>query len=222
MKKFIIIFSLGISLMIAGGVVFAYELSEFTTYDIVENELNLPVVSNTVDYDISDFKTQIAFYDYSMNGIFPAETGLGSSSNSYSNLDIVEDESQVLGTISVNVTYLSNIGSSACYMSFYNEDYEEYSGRHHGKREGNRKGQHHSEMMANRNNRQTRRLSKEFNLDVTYPVSGIITCEYNGHKLVNNIFANDHFKMLMKTKQLPTVPTKTTIVINPSDADKIR
>lgn len=222
MKKFIIIFSLGISLMIAGGVVFAYELSEYSTYDILENELDLPVVSNTLDYDISDLKTQISFYDYSMNGIFPADTNLGNSNDVYSNLDIVQDEDQLAGTISINVSYLANLGNSTCYMGFYNESYDDYQGRHHGNRQMNKKDKHHAQMMMNRKNRTNRHLSKDFDLDVTYPISGVITCEYSGHMFGRNAFGNDNFKRLIRSKQLPTVPVKTTVIVNPKDMDKIR
>lgn len=238
MKKFIIIVSVGISLIIIGSLITASEISSWTLYDFDENVANLNKAKLETEISFKDFETdnlvliQYPMYgddfsiDYDDNivyfiGRLAHRNNMMNHSDMMgnrihinmmsrgSNVNLVESNNQELGSIRVAYEYLDGFGSGRCELESLTVK-ESDGGYEYSRRQHNGKNR--------RNDYYTDSLDYDIEVDTTYLY---VRCNNEDTYFnFNDIFsmgAKERIKTLLKNKQLPTPFGEFTIIVNPKD-----
>lgn len=243
MKKFIIIVSLGISLIIIGSLVTASEISSWTFYDLDENVANLPKAK--VETEISfeeiesdkvrlitypmynddkfglDYEDNIEYFIGNMghrNMMMKHSNMMGSGSHNkmmfqLGNVNMIESDNQKPGTFRVSYEYIDGFGIGRCEFESVTIE-ENDAGYEYSQRRHNRKNRRQDYFKYGRD--------YDIELDTTFLY---VTCnDVDAYFRFNDLFnmsAKERIKAILKNKQLPTPFGEYTIIVNPQDKDKI-
>lgn len=236
MKKFIIVLTLGITLIVIGSLVTASEISSWTLYDLKENVADFPIAKIETEISFNDLDNEklkfIGYPKYNDDSILGFEGNFeyfnGDMMHNHgmmngrvhmnmmfrgSNVDVVEDDVQPVGKVKVAYEYLDIFRTNNCeFESLTVEEVDggyEFSKRHHSSKHGRKKYSTDSQNYSLDN-------------DTSYLY---VTCSDDiSYFSLNDIFnlnSKERLKAILKNKQLPTPFGEYSIVINPQDKDKI-
>lgn len=204
MKKALIIFAIGLSLIVGGGLITATELSKWNTTDKTFEEAGYKTKSTSVSVDISKMSKE-SIIDY---GLYDNRWDY----NYYGELGskVILDDNQTEGSLSYELIYYPDFGECEIFTESYTIDDDQYSNHGHHRYDGPR---HHNSYQPNLGDD-----SDKIYLELRS------SC-YRGH-MQNNFFSFDYriyeqFKEIMKIKKLPVNLQQAIITINPKDEYKL-
>lgn len=235
MRKAVIVIAIGISLIIGGGVVTAFELTSWTPYDLDENVANFKketiktdisfeqlqtekmIISNGyhVDFEFDDFIEGDSDYievdyDYYFNDAY------------YEALEFVEDEKQEVGTVSIEYTYLAPFNGEECGIDSltYGRDNSRTEYRSHVDGRGNMRNTRSSRYDSINNKHRNVDEDTTYVFPQCHGFRGFGIGFNSRGEFYKNGFTEE-LKAIFKHKQLPLNTSRMKVTINPQDSNRV-
>ncbi len=236
MRKGIIVIAIGISIMVAGGVVTALEFASLKPYDVQENVANFPSESFSTQFSFEEVGTEYLevfnstwidfdFDDYIDGDYDYLEGDYDDSFNFRRQDDVIinEDENQKEGTVTIDYYYLSPFDSRRCALdsiSYAKDSSSEYRS-HTNTRDRASTSQRSTSRSSRRGQHRNRIMFSEDDTTYLFP-----QCYDRGWGLGYSngqwLGIPEEFKLLMKHKQMPVNLSEITVTVNPKDSYRIK
>lgn len=235
MKKALVVIVLGISLMFVGGIVTAFEIPQWTEYNLEENIAEFPVKELKETFKFKDLDAETVIVE---SGLF-----MVNHDHDYDDFDdfdlmgmhnknlpeVIIDDSIEVGTFDIKLLYIDdNHGSSQCRFRTNHKrknftDADDMWRRSYRNHKGDSHHDHMESLKPKKNGFFNFNDTEEVDRATYDTVRVFPICEYSTYGMfdsASSLKLNKIIEML-KEKQIPGLTHKITVNVNSKDADRL-